>query len=41
MLHDILRFACGIALIVFAIIGGLGLVMFIPYIAQAVLLGMH
>lgn len=41
MLHDILRFACGIALLAFALIAGLGFVMFIPYIAQAVLLGMH
>lgn len=41
MFGDILRFATGIALIAFAILAAAGLIMFIPYIASAVLLGMH
>jgi len=41
MFDCILRFAAGLALLVFALIAALGFVIFIPYIAQAVLLGMH
>jgi hypothetical protein len=41
MLHDVLKFAIGIALLAFAILSAMGLVMFIPYIAQAVLFAMH
>jgi hypothetical protein len=41
MLHDPLKFAIGLALIAFAIISAMGLVMYLPYIAQSVLFAMH
>jgi hypothetical protein len=41
MLHDVLKFAIGLALLAFALISALGMVMYLPYIAQSVLFAMH
>lgn len=40
MHFDILKFASGLGLIAFAIITAMGLVMYLPYIEQSVLLAM-